>query len=89
MVAKNKKLELFAKTSWPNLSEDIARGQGEYLAALAGLMHVSPQRQDEFFAIAQEHFGSHLLHNRNLSPEALVADLHKRWAHKLLVSSIH
>lgn len=87
MVAQNKKLDLFAKTSWSNLSEDMARGQGEHLAALASLMQISPKRQDEFFTVAQDHYGSLLLHNITLSPDAMIAALQERWASQLLVSS--
>lgn len=88
MVAENQKLHMFAKSNWDNLSQDIARGQGEHLAALASLMQISRERQNEFFAMTQEHYGSLLLHNRNLSPEAMVAALQERWASQLLVSSI-
>ncbi len=88
MVAQNKKLELFANASWSSLSADMAQGQGEHLSGLASLMQISPKRQDEFFAVAQENYSSLLHDSRDLSPESVVTALQDRWASHLLVSSI-
>ena len=49
---------LFIGVNYASLAEDMARGGGEYLASLAALMHVPPEHQTEFFAMAQAHYVS-------------------------------
>lgn len=46
----------FAKVNLERLKQDMAAGRGEYLASLATLMGIEPQRQPEFFAFTQNKF---------------------------------
>lgn len=47
------KVMAFTVLNYDNLKENIARGQGEYLASLASLVNVPQEGQAEFFAFAQ------------------------------------
>lgn len=46
----------FAKVNLERLRNDIAAGQGEYLASLATLLNIEPSRRPEFFAFTQNKF---------------------------------
>lgn len=72
--SKSAKLDAFAKATWPSLSEDIARGQGEYLSSLATLLNVPEERQPEFFAFAQEEYAKQA-QGGNVSRKEFVAYL--------------
>lgn len=54
MIVKDKRVIMFVSGNVDNVSQEMAKGQGEYLASLAALMGVPPERQAEFFALAQE-----------------------------------
>lgn len=45
---------VFVSANVGNVSQEMARGRGEYLASLATLMGVPKDRQPEFFVLAQE-----------------------------------
>jgi hypothetical protein len=47
------KVMAFTVLNYDNLKENIARGQGEYLASLASLVNVPQEGQAEFFVFAQ------------------------------------
>jgi hypothetical protein len=47
------KVMAFTVLNYDNLKQDMAQGQGEYLASLATLVHVPREGQPEFFAFAQ------------------------------------
>lgn len=47
------KVMAFTVLNYDNLKQDIARGQGEYLASLASLVDVPDEGQADFFAFAQ------------------------------------
>jgi hypothetical protein len=53
------------------LKEDMALGQGEYLASLAALMGVEKARQTEFFAFTKEKFPSVFSSDQITSTEML------------------
>lgn len=57
-VWDSQKASLFIEINYASLTEDMARGGGEHIAALATLMHVPLEYQPEFFAMAQEHYVS-------------------------------
>jgi hypothetical protein len=57
-IFDTQKARLFIETNYASLAEDMTRGGGEHLASLAVLMHVQPERQPEFFALAQERYAS-------------------------------
>lgn len=50
------KASLFIGINYASLTEDIARGGGEYLASLAVLMQVPPTDQPAFFARVQAQY---------------------------------
>jgi len=52
----SERASLFIGINYASLSEDMARGGGEHLAALATLMHVSLEQQPEFFAMVQKRY---------------------------------
>ena len=56
---EDRKAKAFASASWENLTEDIVRGHGEYLASLASLLKVQPEDQLAFVALAQAHYAMH------------------------------
>ena len=74
-VAGNAKVKLFASTNWDNLSQDMARGQGEHLGALAVLLNVPSQQESRFFEVAQEQYRG----LGSATPEQVVASLHATW----------
>ncbi len=47
------KVMAFTVLNYDKVKENIARGQGEYLASLASLVDVPQEGQAEFFAFAQ------------------------------------
>lgn len=47
---------IFIASAFETLSEDMARGGGEHLAALATLMGVPVEQHPVFFAMAQQHY---------------------------------
>lgn len=46
----------FAKANLERLRNDMAAGQGEYLASLASLLNIEPSRQPAFFTFTQDRF---------------------------------
>jgi Protein of unknown function (DUF3015) len=54
----SERASLFIGINYSSLSEDMARGGGEHLAALATLMHVPLEQQPDFFAMVQERYMS-------------------------------
>jgi hypothetical protein len=76
-VAEHAKVKLFASTNWDNLSEDMARGEGEHLASLAALLKIPANRQPDFFELAQEKYRKS---TGVEAPEQVVASLHETWS---------
>ncbi|WP_187299204.1 DUF3015 family protein [Nitrospira moscoviensis] len=54
--SKSAKLDAFAEATWPSLSQDIARGEGEHLSSLAALLDIPVEGQSAFFAFAQDEY---------------------------------
>ena len=61
----------FAKINLERLKQDMAAGQGEYLASLATLLGIDPSRQPEFFAFTQNRFGALVPNDRTTAAEML------------------
>lgn len=55
-VMAEQKATMFVASAFDILSEDMAKGGGEYLAALATLMGVPADQHPAFFAMTQEHY---------------------------------
>jgi hypothetical protein len=68
------KTELFVAATFDNLAGDMARGQGEYLTALAMLLGVPPDHQQTFYALAQERYREFVSRGET-SPSALIKAL--------------
>ncbi len=47
---------MFVASAFETLSEDMARGDGEHLAALTTLMGVPVEHHTAFFAMTQQHY---------------------------------
>ena len=54
--SQSAKLDMFAKVNWASLQQDMARGNGEYLASLATLLEVPIEKQTDFFILAQDQY---------------------------------
>ena len=64
------------KSNWDNLSQDIARGQGEHLASLAALLRVPAERRPAFFAYAQDQY-QQVIRQGKFDPDAMVGALQR------------
>lgn len=73
-VMAEHRASLFVASAFETLSEDMARGGGEHLAALATLMGVPVEHQMAFFAIVQQHYRG-LVETGETSSVALVKAL--------------
>lgn len=77
-VSETEKITFFAKATSQNLSQDMARGSGEYLAALATLMKIPEDRRLAFFALAQSEFQRRAAMGQAVQPATLISALHER-----------
>lgn len=50
--------EVFVATNMDNLSQDMAKGQGAYLEALAAVMGIAEKDKAEFFAMTQKEYAN-------------------------------
>ena len=55
-VMAGQQTHVFVSNTFETLSEDMARGGGEHLAALASLMGVPAEQQPAFFAMTQQQY---------------------------------
>ena len=79
----------FAQLNFENLSQDMARGQGEHLASLASLMGVPIEQQATFFAVTQARYSS-LVTTGESSPVAMVKAINAALAsHPVLARTSH
>ena len=69
------KVKVFAATNFENVSQDMARGQGEHLTSLATLMGVPEDQQAEFFTLAQDNYTT-LIQSEETTPVAMLKALH-------------
>jgi hypothetical protein len=56
LVKEDQKATLYTAVVYDNLQEDIARGQGEYLASLGTLMEIPADRQNQWALGAQSRY---------------------------------
>lgn len=75
VVMKASQVQVFANSSFENLTQEMAQGRGEHLTSLATLLGVPAEQQGEFFAMTQERYTS-LLQAGETSPVAMVEALH-------------
>ena len=74
-VMAQEKANVFAAMNFENLSQDMARGEGEHLASLATLMGVPEEHQAEFFTLTQERYTT-LIRSGEKTPVAMLTALH-------------
>ena len=70
-IMGDSKTIMFAELNFENLSQEMARGQGEHLASLATLMGIPTDQHGVFFAMTQERYTS-LVKAGEASPVAMV-----------------
>jgi hypothetical protein len=75
LVREEYKVDAFTALNLENLKQDMARGQGEYLASLGMLLGVPADRQEHFFHLTREHYRTLVPSDRTTAAE-LVAALH-------------
>lgn len=56
IVMNDQKVVVYARANFDSLSQEMARGGGEHLAALASLMGVPAAQHPRFFALTQERY---------------------------------
>ncbi len=66
----------FEAINFENLKQNMAQGQGEYLASLGNLLGVTKQQQAEFFLLTQEKYAL-LIPSDETTPEDMLAALHR------------
>lgn len=71
LMDRQQQIAEFAKINLERLKQDMAAGQGEYLASLATLLGLDPSRQPEFFAFTQNRFGALFPNDRTTAAEML------------------
>lgn len=77
LVAPHLKAQAFVAMNGENLAQDMARGEGEYLASLGSLLGVAPEHEAAFQARAQEQYRV-LVSAGPTTPDALIAALQVR-----------
>ena len=58
VIMSEHKANLFASLNFENLSQDMAKGRGEHLTALAALMNIPEHNRSEFYSLAQLQYRS-------------------------------
>lgn len=61
----------FAQVNLERLRNDMAAGQGEYLASLAALLNIEPSQQPAFFALTRDKFAVLFPSDRTTAAEML------------------
>lgn len=70
LIKAQYKVDVYTAVAFDNLEQDIARGQGEYVASLGSLLQVPSDRHPEWTAAAQTRFAS-LFPAEDRTPEKL------------------
>ncbi len=55
-LTMNKELNTFVADNMDSLAKDIAKGEGEYLDTMAGLMQMDQTQRPRFYALLQQNF---------------------------------
>lgn len=78
VIEESQKARLFTAVVFENLEQDIARGDGEYLASLAVLLNIPAGEQGEFKALAQSKHPLLFASDRRTAESMLAALIGKR-----------
>ncbi len=73
-VENDQQREAFTAANLDHLSMDMAKGQGEHLAALARVMGIEDKDQSAFFSLTQKHYGT-LFADENTSAKQMLSAL--------------
>jgi len=82
--ADSGKIRHYASNNFDRLAEDMARGDGEHLAAFASLLGLADSDYDEFAAFSQENFERLFPHDDVTVGEFLAALGHEMAQHETL-----
>ncbi len=80
-------IESFVAATLENLAEDMARGQGEHLTALATLLGVPADHQQVFYAPVQQRYREFMSRGET-SPNALIKALDEAMAGHPAVANV-
>jgi len=87
VIMSEHKTSVFAALNFENLSQDMARGDGEHLSSLAELMSIPRENRSEFYALAQLQYQS-MIQSGESTPAAMLKALNTAMSsHPLLASS--
>lgn len=75
LVKDEFKVDAFTALNFENVKQDMAQGQGEYLASLSELLGIPEDRQATFFQLTREKYPQ-LVPTDRTTPAELVASLH-------------
>src|SRR5262249_11519411 len=78
-IWNSERASLFIGINYASLTQDMARGQGEHLTALATLLGVPTDRQQMFYTLVQERYRE-LIGLGEVSPSALIKALDEAMA---------
>jgi hypothetical protein len=82
------KVNVFASANFDNLSQDMARGNGEHLTSFAELLNIPQENRPDFYTLAQTQYRGMLQSGEN-TPAAMLASLDSGMsAHPALVKLI-
>ena len=68
------KVTVFASANFDNLSQDMARGNGEHLTSFAELLNIPQDNRAEFYTLAQTQYRAMIQSGEN-TPAAMLASL--------------
>jgi len=71
LVKEDQRVNAFMALNFENVKQDMAQGQGEYLASLSTLMQIPPDRRASFYAHAQSRYPFVMEHHSN--PQEVIA----------------
>lgn len=74
VIMSEHKANVFASLNFENLSQDMAKGQGEHLTSLAVLMNIPEQNREEFYSLAQLQYRN-LVRSGETTPAAMIKAL--------------
>ncbi len=86
LVRKEERLNAFVALNYENLKQDMARGQGEYVATLSNLLSVPEARRAEFSALTRDRYEV-LVIDEGTSPAGMLAALEREMPPGLLARS--
>lgn len=72
LVAERQKVHLYTTIVFDNLQQDVARGEGQYLASLGVLLAIPPDRQAEWALFTQRRYSDLFASDRTKAKAMLV-----------------